>query len=76
MRAFRASWRVVVCAVVIVAAACGGRLEVADCGPEANFCDLSQVCCPLGYVCGSGENGCPMGGCCGTGGTTTPHAHR
>jgi hypothetical protein len=50
--------------ISVTCSACGGRLEVADCGPDKDFCASSKVCCPHGYACGTGANGCPSGGCC------------
>jgi hypothetical protein len=56
----------VVSAAIAVIAACGGKLQVADCGPGRTLCEESNVCCPEGYACGTGSNGCPLGGCCTT----------
>jgi hypothetical protein len=65
MRAFDWSCVAIVSsAIAFGAAACGGRLQAADCGPQMNYCADTDVCCPDGYVCGTGNNGCPAGGCC------------
>jgi hypothetical protein len=65
MQARAGIWGGIVCsAVALITAACGGRVEAADCGPNADLCESAMVCCPHQYVCGTGENGCPIGGCC------------
>lgn len=76
MRAFDWSCVAIVSsAIALGVAACGGRLEVADCGPQMNYCADTDVCCPDGYVCGTGSNGCPAGGCCESANSaTTPPA--
>jgi len=53
-------------ATALAVSACGGRLEVADCGPTADLCAAGQVCCPHGYACGTGTDECALGECCGT----------
>jgi hypothetical protein len=64
MRAKHGIWAVAVGLSIAMFAACGGRIEQADCGPNATLCSAALVCCPNPYVCGTGDNDCPIGGCC------------
>jgi len=46
------------------AVGCGGRLMVADCGQDHQYCAETNVCCPSFTICGDGKNGCAPGDCC------------
>lgn len=54
----------VVSAAFVAVAACGGRLLVPDCGPNGDYCEVTDTCCPHGALCGNGDNGCPLHFCC------------
>jgi hypothetical protein len=64
MRALYWSCMAIVSVVIGDAVGCGGRLMVADCGQDRQYCAETNVCCPNFTICGDGKNGCAPGDCC------------